>query len=131
LAQDETPNVLERFGPIVHDAERLVGLHAELLRSELRQSAAQVTPALASLGAGAGLAVAGGLLGSLALVHALQRATRLPLWGCYGLVGGLLGAAGVGLLGSGARQVSGISLIPRETIATLKEDLEWVKGKTK
>jgi hypothetical protein len=131
LAQDETPGVVERLAPIAHDAERLVGLHAELLRSELRQSAAQAAPALASLGAGAGLAVAGGLLGSLAMVHALHRATRLPLWGCYGLVGGLLGAAGAGLVGSGVRQISEVSFIPRETIATIKEDFEWVKGKTK
>jgi hypothetical protein len=46
-------------------------------------------------------------------------------------VGGLLGAAGAGLMGSGVRQVTEISFIPHETIATLKDDLEWVKGKTK
>ena len=131
MAQDESPNLVERLAPIVHDAERLVDLHAELLRSELQQSAARVMPALASIGAGAGLAAAGGLLGSLAVVHALHRTTRLPLWGCYGLVGGLLGAAGVGLLGSGGRQLSGVSLIPHETIATLKEDLGWITGKAR
>lgn len=131
MAQDETLDVGERLEPIAHDAERLVGLHAELLRSELRQSAAQITPAMVSLGAGAGLAAAGGLLGSLAIVHALHRTTRLPLWGCYGVVGGLLGAAGAGLLGSGARQISEVELIPRETLATLKEDFQWVTGKTK
>src|SRR3954452_5985817 len=131
LAQDEDTNVVGRLELIARDAERLVGLHADLLRSELRQSAARATPALASIGAGAGLAAAGGLLGSLAVVHALNRATRLPLWGCYGLVGGLLGAAAAGLLGSGVRQISEVSFIPRETIATLKEDLEWVKGKTR
>lgn len=131
LSEDETPNVGERLEPIARDAERLAGLHADLLRSELRQSAAAATPALISLGAGAGLAVAGGLLGSLAIVHALHRASRLPLWGCYGLVGGLLGAAGAGLVGSGARRVSEVSFIPHETLATLKEDFEWVQGKTK
>jgi hypothetical protein len=130
LTQDETPGVVDRLEAIAQDAERLVSLHADLLRSELRESTAQAVPALASLGAGAGLAVAGGLLGSLAVVHALHRATRLPLWGCYGLVGGLLGAAGAGLAGSGARRLSKVQLIPRETLATLKEDLEWVRNKT-
>jgi len=129
LADDES--LTDRLEPIAHDAERLFDLHAELLKSELRQSVAQATPALASLGVGAGLAVTGGFLGSLALVHALNRATRLPLWSCYGLVGGLLGAAGAGLMSSGAHQLSEVNLIPHETIATLKEDIEWVKGKKK
>ena len=131
MAQDQTPDVVERLETIAHDTERLVDLHAELLRSELRQAADQATPALASIGAGAGLAAAGGLLGALALVHALHRGTRLPLWGCYSLVGGLLGATGIGLMDSGARQISGISLIPHQTIATLKEDLKWLKGTTR
>lgn len=128
---DDTPDVGKQLHTIAHDAERLADLHVELLRSELRQSAAQAAPALVSLGAGAGLAVAGGIVGSLALVHALHRATRVPLWGCYGLVSGLLGASAVGLLGSGARQLAQVNVIPHETIATLKEDLEWLKGKTK
>jgi hypothetical protein len=131
LAQDEPQHISERLEPVAHDAERLLVLHAELLQSELRQSAAQASSALASLGAGAGLAVAGGLLGSLAVVHALHRATRLPLWGCYGLVGGMLGAAGAALAGSGVRQISTVDFIPRETLATLKDDVNWVKGTTK
>jgi hypothetical protein len=127
----EPKDVSERLEPVVEDAERLMLLHAELLQSELRQSATQASSAMASLGVGTGLAVAGGLLGSLAVVHALHRATRLPLWGCYGLVGGMLGAAGAGLVGSGVRQISTVDFIPRETLATLKDDLEWIKKRTK
>ena len=131
MAKDIASKVVDRIEPIAQDAERLVELHVDLLRSELRQSAAEAAPALASLGAGAGLAAVGGLLGSLAVVHGLQRATRMPLWTCYSLVGGVLGAVGAGLLGSGGRRLSGVSLVPYETLATLQEDLEWVKGKTK
>lgn len=131
MAKDITTSVVEQIEPVVEAAERLAGLHVDLLRSELKQAASGATPALASLGAGAGLAAAGGLLGSLALVHGLQRTTRLPLWSCYGLVGGVLGAVGVGLMGSGGRRLSGVSLVPHETLAALREDLEWVKGKTK
>ena len=131
MGHNKKTSPYELIKPIAQDAERLVGLHADLLRSELRQTASEVSPALVSLGAGAGLATAGGFLGSLMLVHGLHRSTRLPLWGCYGLVGGLLGAVGVGLMGTGARRLSSVSLIPYETIATLKEDLEWIREKTK
>ena len=130
MAKREEPSLIQQLEPIVHDAEKLVGLHSELLRRELRQSVDQATPALVSVGAGAGLAAAAGLLGSLAVVHVLHRSTRLPLWGCYGLVGGMLGAAGVGLMGSGARNLSAVNFIPHETIATLRDDLLWIKGKT-
>src|SRR4051812_37711906 len=113
LAQDETFG--DRLEPIAQDVRRLADLHVDLLRSELRQSTAQATPALASLAVGASLVAASGLLGSLALVHALHRGTRLPLWSCYGLVSGLFGVAGAGLLSSGTHQISEISFIPRET----------------
>jgi hypothetical protein len=131
LAKDIATKAAEAAETVAHDAERLAELHVDLLRSELRQAANEASPALASLGAGAGLAAAGGLLGSLALVHGLQRATRMPLWTCYGLVGGVLGAVGVGLMGSGGRRLSGVNLVPYETLAALREDLEWVKGTTK
>jgi hypothetical protein len=131
MANEITSKLSGRIEPVVQDAERLVGLHVDLLRAELRQAAGEASPALASLGAGAGLAAAGGLLGSLALVHGLQRTTRMPLWTCYGLVGGVLGAVGVGLMGTGGRRLSEVGFVPHETLAALKEDLEWVKGKTK
>jgi hypothetical protein len=130
MANDETSTLVEQVQPIVHDAERLATLHTELLRSELRQTASAVSPALSSIGAGAGLAAAGGFLASLALVHGLHRSSRLPLWGCYGVVGTVLGTIGVGLMGSGRRRLSSIDLIPHETLATIREDISWVKEKT-
>jgi hypothetical protein len=130
LGHDNITSPTELVEPITQDVDRFLGLHADLLRSELRQKAAEASPALVSIGAGAGLAAAGGLLGSLMLVHGLHRTTRLPLWGCFGLVGGLLGTVGVGLVGIGTRRLAGVSLLPQETIATLREDLEWIKKKT-
>lgn len=131
MAEDIASRIADEIEPVADDAVRIFDLHVDLLRSEMKQTASEVTPAVASLAAGAGLVAAGGLLGSLALAHGLHRTGRLPLWGCYGLVGGLLGAVGAGLMGSGGRKLSGIDLVPRETLATLKEDLEWVRGKTK
>jgi hypothetical protein len=117
----------ELVGLIARDAERLIGQHFDLLRSELRQDVREVRSAVASMGAGAGLVATGGVLGSLMLVHGLHRSTRLPLWGCYGLVGGLLTALGAGLVATGAQRAAGLRLVPRETIAALREDVEWIK----
>jgi hypothetical protein len=57
------------------------------------------------------------------MVHGLHRSTRIPLWGCYGLVGGRWRRPGA----AGARRAAGIQLVPRETIAVLREDVAWLK----
>ena len=114
-------------GAVARDTQRLVALHADLLRSELREELAEARRAAGAMGAGAGLVAAGGLLGSLTAVHGLQRATRLPLWGCYGLVSGLLTAAGAGMLVAGARWASRLDLVPRQTIEALRENVSWLK----
>ena len=74
------------------------------------------------------LMAAGGLLSGMMLAHALHRATRLPLWACYGLVGGGLGAAGVKLMQHGRDQIASVQLLPPpETAAALQENAAWVK----
>lgn len=116
------------LGSIARDTERLLGQHVDLVRAEFREGVGEVTPVLGSLAAGAGLVATGGVLGTLMLVHGLNRSTRLPLWGCYGLVGGVMTALGVGLLASGARRAATLRMVPRQTIAALREDVEWIKA---
>jgi hypothetical protein len=127
VVKSELHDLAGLVGLVARDAERLVGQHVDLLRSEIRQGVRGAPAALTAIGAGAGLVMAGGALGTLMLVHALHKSTRIPLWGCYGLVGGVLAAVGGGLIATGSRRAAAISIVPRETIATLGEDLEWLK----
>jgi hypothetical protein len=122
-AKDE-PELAELLGEIAHDAGALIGQQAELLRAELGREVRRAVGAAESLGAGAALVAAGGLMATFMTVHGLHRATRLPLWGCYGLVGGLLGGAGAYLLAEGLREAQGVGLVP-ETRAALRENIEW------
>jgi len=131
MASDAASGELKELATLVHavagDVERLVAQHAALAREELRDGLGRVPAAAAAIGAGAGLVAAGGVLGTLMLVHGLHRSTRIPLWGCYGLVGGAFAAAGCGFIASGTRRAAGIRLVPRETIAALREDISWLK----
>ena len=45
-------------------------------------------------------------------------------------VGAMLGTVGLGLISSGRRRLSSVDLIPHETLATIREDIAWVKEKT-
>ena len=57
----------------------------------------------------------------------IWKATRLPLWGCYGLVGGAVGAFGAGLLVGGMRKAGDVHLAaPPQSLAALKENLAWI-----
>jgi Putative Actinobacterial Holin-X, holin superfamily III len=128
VSRQQQPGPAELLGLIAGDAERLLAQHIELVRSEIREGLHEAPVAIAAVGAGAGLVATGGVLGSLMLVHGLHRSTRLPLWGCYGAVGGLAAALGFGLIRAGARRAAGVRLVPRETVAALREDVQWIKG---
>lgn len=124
----ERPDLATLVREIVEDSETLIGQQVSLLRSEVRRELQQAGGAASSLGAGVALVATGGVLTSLMVVHALHRSTRLPLWGCYGLVGGLLGAVGTGMVASGLRGAAGIRLAPPpQTLGALKENLAWLK----
>ena len=123
----ELHDLASLVGAIAQDTERLVGQHAALLRSELREGLRGAPAAMAAIGAGAGLVAAGGILGSLMLVHGLHKSTRIPLWGCYGLVGSVLAAVGGGLVMAGTRRTAALRVVPRETIAAFGEDFQWLK----
>ena len=114
---------------IVGDAETLIGQQFDLLRSELRQELGRAGAAGLTLGAGAAMLAAGGALGALMAVHALHRATRLPLWACYGLVAGTLGAGGAHLVAAGRREAAGVSLVPTQTVGALQENLAWLRDR--
>jgi hypothetical protein len=105
----------ELVSGIVADAEELIGQQIDLLRSEVLQEIRQAK-------------AGSGILSTMMLVHLLHKSTRIPLWGCYGLVGGLLGVIGTGLLYSGEKEVADVQLMPPpQTAQALKENIEWVK----
>ncbi len=108
---------------VLDDIEKLIGQHFDMLRSEMKDGMREVQKATVSLGTGVGATALGGILGSLALVHLLHKAAGLPLWACYAAVGGTFSAAGAGLLATGARQAAEVTLFPRRTTETLKEEI--------
>jgi hypothetical protein len=122
-------NVTELVEDVIHDARKLLTQQVELFKQELREESGRAVRAAAEAGAGVGLVTLGGVLSAHALVHLLHRSTRLPLWGCYGLVGGLLAATGGGLLGRARSEVAGLQLAP-QTTGALRENVAWLAGQT-
>lgn len=113
---------------VLAEAATLVDQHVQLVRSEIRQNLDQCRQAAVGYGAGAGLVALSGALATVAAVHGLQRATRLPLWSCYGLLAGAAGLVGSELIKNAhARATAHRPLDLPQTRATLQEDAAWLR----
>ena len=79
---------------------------------------------------GAGVAGVGGLFLMLMCVHGLVVLLDIPLWGSYGLVGGILFLIGTILLARGKQTAEQIDMIPPKTASTLRDNAQWIKEQT-
>jgi hypothetical protein len=109
---------------------RLAQQEVELAKTELAGKAKVA-------GVGAGLLVAAGLLGLLALMTltatiVLALATAVAAWLAALIVTGvyLAGAAALGLIGR-ARIAKAAPLAPTQALASVKEDVTWLKSRAK
>jgi len=50
---------------------------------------------------------------------------ELPLWGGFGIIGGILALGGVGLIYWGKEKFDTSTLLPKESVEGLKENIQW------
>lgn len=117
-------------GGIVHDAQELMKQELALARTEIADELNKTKQALISLAAGVAVAAVGGLLLLLMVVHLLNEVGGLSMWLSYLIVGGALAAVGVGLVFMGRSKAGDVHLVPRRTVETMKENVEWIKNQT-
>src|SRR5262245_17611451 len=92
--QTGEPSVAALLGGIINDARDLLLQEFTMAKLEMQDELRKTKTAAVSLGIGIGVAGLGGILLAFMLVHLLQNLTELPLWGCYGIVGGVFGLVG-------------------------------------
>jgi hypothetical protein len=112
---------------ILTEAQTLLAQEIQLAKHEFRDEVRKATSALVSLAVGIGIALFGLLLLMLMLVYLLNAGTDLPLWACYGIVGGLFAAIAATLVVVAVKSFQGIHLVPIRTVETLKENIQWFK----
>jgi hypothetical protein len=121
------PSLTQLLTGIVDDAKALLRQELALAKHEIREDLRKTQTAILSLGLGIGVAAIGGLLLILMLVHLLQALTELPLWACYGIVGGVFVILGGVLLLLGKRTIARIEVVPQHTVETMQENVQWIR----
>ena len=127
------PGVASLVQGIVNDLGDLIKKQLQFAQAEIRSDLKKTGEASKMLALGIGTSVLGGLLLCLMLVHLLHWLSAppeadpaaLPLWSCYGIVGGLFGVAGLGLVLGGKAKFDSFNPLPDQTVQTIKENLPW------
>lgn len=112
-------------GDMTSELSSLMRKEVELAKVELKEEVGRAGKAGGMLGAGAVTAYFALLFGSLALAWLLDQAMPVAL--AFFIVGALYGVAAAVLIGRGRQQIKHVDPVPRQTVETLKEDVEWAK----
>jgi len=123
LADD---SIGELVGRVAGDVGALIASEIELAKVELREDAKQAGRAGAMLGAGAAAAWFALTLLSFAAAWGLAEWLDSPALG-FLIVGAVYTVAAAVLLVQGRNRVRSVNFVPENTIATIKEDIEWFK----
>jgi hypothetical protein len=124
------PSVAVLLGGIMNDAKELLGQEVSMLKLEARDELGRAKSAAITLGIGIGIVAAGGMLLSVMLVQVLAIFTKLPLWGCYGIIGGGLVVLGGVWLAVGKTNAEELAVATRPTVKTRKENGQWLTEQT-
>jgi hypothetical protein len=130
MAQDARPvNDQRSLGELFGDLSREI---STLFRQEVQLARAEITGKLPKLGKDIGFLVIGGAVaytGVLALVATaiIALAYALPWWLAALIVGVVVTGGGLLLVQRGIAALRTESLVPQQTLATLKEDAQWAK----
>jgi hypothetical protein len=78
------------------------------------------------MAAGVGITLMGGVLVLVMLPLLLQwEVPELPLWACFGIIGGILAAFGGVLVFAGVKKFESFNPLSDQSFKAFKENLKW------
>ena len=126
-SQSSVKSVGSLIADIFADVQTLLSQELQLAKHELQEEGRKTVNASLAVGSGLFLALFGLLLLLFMLVHLLNALTQLPLWACYGTIGGLVVVSAITLVVVGMKRAKQVQVLPVRTVETLKENVQWFK----
>ena len=128
--QKDERSIGELFGDLARDTGTLVRQEVALARTEITHTAARAGRDIGVLAIGGAVAYAGFLALVAAAIIGLAAA-GLDWWLAALIVGVIIAGIGAVLVQRGLGALRQEHLVPRQTIETLKDDVEWAKEQVK
>jgi F0F1-type ATP synthase assembly protein I len=116
----------ELFADMTGEVSTLMRKEVELAKVELKEEVGRAGKAGGTLGAGAVAGYFALLFASLALGWLLDQVMNTAL--AFFIVAVLYGIAAAILISQGRQKLKQVDPVPRQTVETLKEDVEWAKA---
>jgi len=130
------PGLTSLVGGIINDFGDLIRQEIRFAKAEIKSDLVKTREAVTLLAVGIGIASVAGLLLVWMLVHLLHWLTiprdtvldpaTLPLWACFGIVGGVFAVLGGILILAAMRKFQSFSPMPVQTAETVKENVQWI-----
>jgi hypothetical protein len=115
---------------IINDAQQLIRQEIALARREMLNEVDKAKTAAIAVGIGAVVGALALVLLSFFLVYLLTWATGVHEWVWFLVVGVLFAAAAGWLIFAAKSKLDQISLVPKQTVETMKENVQWLKTQT-
>jgi len=118
----------ELLSGIVNDVAQLFAREVELAKLEIFEDIRATKAFVVLLAVGGLTAAMGAFMILLMLAYLLNETTALPLWGSFGVVGGIALLVGLGLLLWANHKKSDVDFVPQRATKAIKEDIGWIKS---
>lgn len=115
---------------IANDAKDLLLQEVALTKLEVQNELEKAKGVAIGLSVGIGVIAAGGMLLVLMTVHLLAAWTVVPLWGCYGIVGGVLVGLGGLVLTIGKTKAVELQTASQRSMERIRESAQWLTRQT-
>jgi hypothetical protein len=125
----EERSVSDVFQDILRNLQEMVRSEIRLAKVEIRGEMKQAVSSTVWIAAGGVAAMSAWIFLLWTLANAL--ATRMSMWAATLIVALVMAAAAAVLITSGLRRAKRLNPIPERTVASVKENLEWMKQPTK
>lgn len=118
-------SVADVLQDILHNVQDILRSEVRLAKAEIRQEATQAAAAALWMTIGVVGLLSAWMFLSWTAVYAL--ATVLPIWAATLVIAVAMAGAGGMVIRTGLRRFTRIKPMPERTIASLQENLEWMK----
>lgn len=122
---DQPPPLGEILSATTHDLQDLFRMELELAKVELQDTARDAAKAGSMLGAGGLMAYLA--LALLCVAAAMGLAVVMPTGVAFLIVGAAVALIAVMVLIIGRTRLLSIEPVPRQTVETIKEDVQWAE----